>query len=76
MNDSYFAFEWILDKERETKIVEKIPVSDYETYLTENGTIAEEVFATCALRSIEQKSNYFAFDARRLFDGENDKREV
>ena len=68
MKDSYFVFEWVLDKGKENKIVEKIPVFDFETYLTENGTIAEEILSTCALRSIEQKSNYFAFDARRLFD--------
>lgn len=68
MNDEYFSFEWFLKDEPESKIVEKIPVSEHEAFLTEHGTIAEEIFSTCALWNIEQNSNYLSFDTQMLFN--------
>ena len=67
MNESYFIFEWILNKEAESRIVEKIPISDYENYISENGTIAEEIFLTCALRTVAQNSRFLSFDPFELF---------
>ena len=68
MNDSYYIFEWILSKEAENRIVEKIPISDHENYLSENGTIAEEIFSTCALKVVAQNSRFLSFDPFELFN--------
>ena len=67
MEDSNFVFEWILNKETESKIVEKIPIPNYENYLLENGTIAEEIFSTCALRTVAQNSRFLSFDPFELY---------
>ena len=67
MTDSYITFKWTLNKITENTITEKIPLHNYESYLSEHGTIAEEIFSACALKSIAQKSNFFAFDPRELF---------
>lgn len=68
MDDSIFVFEWILNGESNNKIVEEIPVSSYEAYLLENGTIAEEIFSACALKSIERKSRFLSFDLREMMN--------
>lgn len=67
MEDSNFVFEWILSKEAENRIVEKIPIFDYENYLSDNGTIAEEIFSTCALKTVAQNSRFLSFDPFELF---------
>lgn len=66
MNNCNFVFEWSLNEK--SKILEEIPVSHYESYLLENGTIAEEIFATCALRIMEQRSKFLSFDPFELFN--------
>ena len=70
MNDTYSVFEWSLDQEN--KIVEEIPISRYESYLSENGTIVEEILLACMIKSVEQKSDFFAFDTTALLDSFTD----
>ena len=68
MNDEYFLFEWFLSEEPEGKIEEKIPIAEYETFLSEHGTIAEDILSACALKNIEQNSSYLSFNAQMVFD--------
>lgn len=71
MEEEKFIFEWVLDSVHENIIIESIPKNNYQDYLRENGTIAEEISLACMVKNLEQKSSFFAFNPVKLLDDLN-----